>query len=181
MCLPSPSTDKMRPGAFFTQLGVGGAGGNALHHPGHVLPQMAEGLGALGIKLHLAGAHAVNHIPIERADKRLLIVGDVLIQAVQRGAGSAAACHGHRGTGLIGQFGAGRVIKAVQQGTEGAIRPRKIGGAANHNALDGIQLVVDIVIKLILHAAAAGFKTLAATDAALHRSRANLHNLRFHT
>lgn len=174
------SADEVGPGAFFTQLGVGGARGNALHHPGHILPQVAEGLGTLGIKLHFAGAHAVYHVPVEGADQRLLVVSDVLVQAVQRGAGAAAAGHGHRGAGLIGQFGAGRVIEAVQQGAEGTVRPRKIGGAANHNAIDGIQPVVDIVIKLILHAAAACFEALAAADAALHRSGTNLHNLRFH-
>lgn len=174
------SADEVGPGAFFTQLGVCGAGGNALHHPGHILPQVAEGLGALGIKLHFAGAHAVYHVPVEGADERLLVVGDVLVQAVQRGAGAAAAGHDHRGTGLIGQFGAGRVIEAVQQGAEGAVRPSKIGGAANHNAINGIELVVYVVVELILHAAAPGFEALAAADAPLHRSGANLHNLRFH-
>ena len=175
------SADKMRPGAGFFQLRMSRAGGNALHHPGQILPQVAQRLRALSIHLHLTRTHAVNHVPVERADEGLVIVCDVLIKAVERGAGTAAAGHSHRGTGLIGQLGTGRVIQAVKQCAEGAIRPGKIGGTAQHNGVNAVQLVINVVIQLIIHAATAGLEALAATDAPLHRLCTNLHNFRFDT
>ena len=175
------SADKMRPGAGFFQLRMRRAGGNALHHPCQILPQVAQRLRALSIHLHLTRTHAVNHVPVERADEGLVIVSDVLIKAVERGAGTATAGHSHRGTGLIGQLGTGRVIQAVKQCAEGAIRPGKIGGAPQHNGINAVQLVINVVIQLIIHAATAGLETLAATDAPLHRLCTNLHNFRLHT
>ena len=74
---------------------------------GHILAQEAERLHALGILLHLTGAHAINHVPVEGAHQRLLVVSDVLVEAVERGAGAAAAGHGNSGTRLIGQLGTG--------------------------------------------------------------------------
>ena len=171
----------MRPGAGFFQLRMSRTGGNALHHPCQILPQVAQRLRALGIHLHLSGAHTVNHVPIERADERLVIVGDILIKAVERGAGAAAAGHCNGGAGLVGQFGTGRIIEAVKQCAEGAIRPGKIRRAAQHNGVNAVQLLINVVIQLIIHAAAAGLEALAAADAPLHRMGANLHNLRLHS
>ena len=170
----------MRPGAFLSQLGVGGAGGNALHEPGHILPQVAERLHALGILLHLTGAHAVNHVPVERAHQRLLVVGNVLVEAVERGAGAPAASHGNGGTRLVGQLGTCRIVETVKQRAESTIRPGEVGGAADDNAANLIELVVDVVVKLVVHAAAAGLEAGPAADTALHRCCANLHNLCFH-
>ena len=174
------SADEMRPGAGLLRLRMRGTGSHTLHHPGQVTAQLAQGLGPLGIQLHLARAHAINHIPVKGTHQRLVVVGDILVQAVQGGTGAAAAGHSHRGARLVGQLAAGGIIQAVQQCAEGAIRARKIRGAANHNTINGIQLVVDVVVKLILHTAAPGFEALAAAYAALHRGSTYLHNLRFH-
>ena len=59
------SADKVRPGAGLAQLRVCRACSYTLHHPGHVLPQEAQGLGSFGIHLHLPRAHAIYHIPVK--------------------------------------------------------------------------------------------------------------------
>lgn len=175
------STDKMRPGAGLFQLRMSRAGGNALHHPCQILAEVAQRLRALGIHLHLTRAHTVNHVPVERADEGLVVVGDVLIKAVKRGAGTTAAGHSHRGTGLVSQLGTGRVIQTVKQRTERTIRAGKIGRTSQHNGVNTVQLVIDIVIQLIIHAAATGLETLAAADAPLHSRSTNLHDFRLHS
>ena len=156
------------------------AGGDALHHPCQILPQVAQRLRTLGIHLHLPRSHAVNHIPVERTDKGLIVVGDILIEAVERGTGAAATSYSHRGAGLVGQPGTSRIVQAVQQGTKGAIRAGKIGRAPQHNGVNTIQLVINVVVQLIIHPAAAGLEALAAADAPLHRLGPDLHDFRLH-
>lgn len=174
LAIINPLSHKVRPGAGLIERRMSGALSNALHEPSEVATEVAHGLAPLGIHLHLSGAHAVYHVPVERADERLIIVGDVFVEPVQRGGGTPAACYGYGGTGLVGQFTAGRVVEAVEQGTERAIRPGKVGGTADDDGAGLVQLVVNGVVKLIVHTAAAGFQAAAATDAALHGLGAKL-------
>ena len=180
-CRRRKSADEVGPGAGFGQSGVRRAGGHALHHPCHILPQVAQGLGAFGIFMHLSGAHAVYHVPVEGADEGLIVVGDVFVEAVERGAGTTTARHGYGGSGFVGQLSAGGIVQPVQQGAERAVRSGKVGGAADDNTADFIELVVDVVVQGIVHAATSGFEAGAAADAALHRGSANLHYFGFHT
>ena len=178
--MQADSADEVGPGAGFGQSRVCRACGHALHHPCHVLPQVAQGLGAFGIFLHLSRAHAVNHIPVEGTDEGLVVVSDVFVEAVERGAGAATPSHGYGSAGFVGQLGPGRIVQSVQQGTKGAVRPGKVSGAADDDSADFIELVVDVVVQSIIHAAAPGFEAGTAADAPLHRGGANLHNFGFH-
>ncbi len=163
-----PLSYKVSPGTGLVERGVSRAAGNTLHEPCEVSTKIAHGLAPLGIHLHFAGAHAIYHIPVERADERLVIVGDVFVEPVQRGGSAAAARYSDGGAGLVGQFAAGGVVQAVQQGTERAVRPGKVGGAAEDDGAGFVQLVVNGVVQLISYAAAASFEAAAPADAALY-------------
>ena len=96
------SADKMSPGAGLGEGGMRRSCSHALHHPCHILAQVAEGLHAFGIFVYFTGPHAVNHVPVEGTDERLIVVGNVFVEAVERGAGATTARHGYGGTGFVG-------------------------------------------------------------------------------
>ncbi len=171
----------MCPGAGLIERGVSGAVGDALHHPCQIAAEVAHGLAALRVHLDFTGAHAVNHVPVERADERLVIVGDVLVEAVECGRGTSATGHGNGGTGLVGQLAAGGVVQAIEQGTERAVGAGEVGGAADNDGIYLIEHVVNGVVKLIVHTAAAGFQTTTATDAPLNGLGSDLEDFSFGT
>lgn len=154
---------------------------DALHHPRQIAAEMAHGLATLGVELNLTGPHAVNHVPVEGTDERLVVVGDVLVEPVEGGGRPTATRYGDSGTGFIGQLAAGRVIQAVEQGTERTVRPGKVGGTADDNGVDLVEFVVNGVVELIIHAAATGFQAAAATDAALNSFGSQLDDFGFRT
>lgn len=153
-----------------------GAVCDALHHPSQVTAEIAHGLAAFRVHLNFTGAHAVNHVPVEGADERLIVVGDVFIQSVEGGGGSAAPRYSDGGARLVRQFAAGGVVQAIEQGTQRTVRSGEVGGAADDDGIYLIQFFVYGIVKLVVYAAATGLQATAATDATLYGLRADLNN-----